>query len=337
MNPILSVVVPSYNVEKFLDKGLSSYADERFNGKLEIIIVNDGSTDKTHDIAKEYVDKYPEIFVLIDKENGGHGSAVNAGIDNAHGKYFRIIDGDDWVNTENLLKLLDIMENSDADIIVDNKREVNMVTGDTEYFPMPKNVKAGKLYDFSEVCLDEDVTPNIMIHTMSISTDVLKRNNIHLLEGIFYVDIEFIIKSTVKSETIQFTDLEVYQYLVGNVNQSVSFQNYVKRFEHHSKVTRELIRFATDFDESITSAPDVYRQYLDRRVCLLINTHMNIALIYDSKRLRGLARARDFRSFLKGINLNYYTWTEKRYKLTLMLHFLGVNYKRLEFIKNLKK
>ena len=337
MTPILSVVVPSYNVEKFLKKGLDSYADKRLNNRLEVIIVNDGSTDDTHKIASSYVERYPEIFVLIDKENGGHGSAVNAGIDNAHGKYFRIIDGDDWVNTENLIKLLDIMEKTDADIVVDNKREVNMVTGDTELFPMSKNVQPGKTYNFSDVCLDEDVTPNIMIHTMSIKTEILKENHIHLLEGIFYVDIEFIIKSTVKSKTIEFTDLEVYQYLVGNVNQSVSFQNYVKRFEHHSKVTRELIRFATDFDESETSNPSVYRSYLDRRVCLLINTHMNIALIYDDDRSRGLARAKDFRAYLKNTNSNYYSWTDKRYKLTLALHFLGINYERLNKIKNLRK
>lgn len=326
MKPILSVVVPSYNVEQYLDKGLSSYCDDRFNDRLQVMIVNDGSKDRTHDIAASYVEKYPRIFTLIDKENGGHGSAVNKGIDNAEGKYFRIIDGDDWVNTENMVTLLDYLESSDADIVVDNKREVNMVTGDTEYFGSPKKVEPKKTYNFTDVCLDDEITPNIMIHTMSIKSDILKKNKIHLLEGIFYVDIEFILKSTVLAKTVEFLGLEIYQYLVGNVNQSVNFKNYVKRFDHHKQVTRELVRFATEFETD----NDILRQYLDRRVCLVINTHMNIALIYDEDRKQGLRRAKDFREYLKSANKEYFKRTTKRYYLTLLLHFLGVDYKRLQ-------
>ena len=329
MNPILSVVVPSYNVEQYLKKGLDSYSDERFNEKLEIIVVNDGSKDSTQKIAEEYAAKWPNVIKVINKENGGHGSAVNAGIDNAHGKYFRIIDGDDWVNTENMVKLLDVMEKSDADIIVDNKREVNMVSGETVLFPMSKNVEPNKLYKFEDVCLDEDVTPNIMIHTMSIRTEILQKNKIHLLEGIFYVDIEFILKSTVLAKTIEFTDLEIYQYLVGNVNQSVNYKNYVKRFEHHKKVTRELIEFATNFKSDSV----ILHEYLDARVCLLINTHMNIALIYnDEDRKQGLLWAKDFRKHLCDTNTDYYNKTKKRYLITLLLHYLGVDFDKLQKI-----
>lgn len=326
MKPILSIVVPSYNVEQYLDKGLSSYCDDRFNDRLQVMIVNDGSKDRTHDIAATYVEKFPRIFTLIDKENGGHGSAVNKGIDNALGRYFRIIDGDDWINTENMATLLEYLESSDADIIVDNKREVNMVTGDTEYFGSPSKVELKKTYDFTDVCLDDEITPNIMIHTMSIKTSILQENSIHLLEGIFYVDIEFILKSTVLAKTIEFVDLEIYQYLVGNVNQSVNYKNYVKRFDHHKQVTRELIRFSTEFKTD----NDILRRYLDRRVCLLINTHMNIALIYDEDRKQGLNRAKDFRQYLKSVNIEYYEKTTKRYYVTLLLHYLGVDYDRLQ-------
>ena len=326
MKPILSVVVPSYNVEQYLEKGLTSYADERFDGRLEIIVVNDGSQDRTHDIAIDFVKNYPDIFLLIDKENGGHGSAVNKGIDNARGKYFRIIDGDDWINTENMVKLLDYLEKSDADIVIDNKREVHMVTGEEQYFAPPKSIEFEKTYNFRDVCLDESITPNIMIHTMSIKTSILRDNNIHLLEGIFYVDIEFIIKSTVLAKTIEFTDLEIYQYLVGNVNQSVNYKNYVKRFSHHSQVTRELIRFATEYKTN----DEILRQYIDRRICLLINTHMNIALIYDEDRKQGLNRAKEFREFLKDKNRFYFDKTTPRYYVTLILHYLGIDYEKLQ-------
>lgn len=328
MTPILSVAVACYNVEKYIDKCLTSFSDERFCGRVQVIVVNDGSSDRTLEIAESYKAKYPDIFEIVDKENGGHGSAVNAAIDRAKGKYFRIVDGDDWVNTENLASLLSFMENATADIVVDNKREVNMETGETEYFPKPAGVKADLQYDFSEICNDGTVTPNIMIHTMSIKTEILKDNNIHLLEGIFYVDIEFIIKSTVRAKTVVFKDLEIYQYLVGNVNQSVNFRNYVKRYSHHLKVTNELIRFATEFE-----CEDAIRTYLDKRIELLINTHMNIALIYNEDRKLGKCQAKEFRAELKKANEKYFNATKKRYLITYLLHILGVNYDTLQKLK----
>ena len=241
MNPILSVAVASYNVEKYLDKCLASFADERFNSLLQVIIVNDGSTDSTQEIAQEYVDKYPKIFQLINKKNGGHGSAVNTGIANAKGKYFRIVDGDDWVDTENMYSLICHLKDCDADLVVDEKREVNMETGNTEFFKLPDSVRFNCEHSFEDVCNIEEISPYIMIHTLSIKTEILRENHIRLLEGIFYVDIEFIIKSTVHAKTIEFLDLEIYQYLVGNVTQSVNFRNYVKRYSHHDRVTKELV------------------------------------------------------------------------------------------------
>lgn len=328
LNTILSIAVPSYNVEKYLDKCLTSFSDERFNDRLEVIVVNDGSKDNTQQIAEGYVARFPRIFRLINKENGGHGSAVNAGIENATGKYFRIVDGDDWVKTENMATLLDVLEHSEADMVVDQKREVDMVTGDTEYFPLPEQVAKNQVADFAAICNQYEICTYIALHTLSYRTELLKRHAIRLLEHIFYVDIEYIIKATMEAKTIEFLDLEIYQYLVGNVNQSVSSQNYVKRFSHHSQVTRELIRYATE-----SKAHGAMKEYLDKRVCLLINTHMNIALIYNKNRREGLRQAKDFRSFLKEINIAYYKRTYKRYAITRILHSLGVDYDKLQKLK----
>lgn len=332
MNPILSVVVASYNVEKYLDKCLTSFADIRFNNLLQVIIVNDGSTDLTEAIAQKYVSEYPKIFELISKENGGHGSAVNAGIVNARGKYFRIVDGDDWVNTENMYSLLCRLKDSDTDLVVDEKREVNMETGNTEFFKLPDSVRRDCKYNFEDVCNIKEISPYIMIHTLSVKTEILKENSIKLLEGIFYVDIEFIIKSTVYARTVEFLDLEIYQYLVGNVNQSVNFRNYVKRYSHHNQVTKELVRFGTDY-----ACEGALREYLDNRICLLINTHMNISLIYNEDRKQGLLQAFEFRKYLKNVNTKYYIATKKRFMLSLVLHMLGVNYDRLNRLKRLSK
>ena len=93
--PVLSIVVPAYNVETCLEQSLRSYCDEQLEGALQVIVVNDGSSDATQNIAETFVQTNPSIFTLINKENGGHGSTINAGFQAARGKYFRVIDADD--------------------------------------------------------------------------------------------------------------------------------------------------------------------------------------------------------------------------------------------------
>lgn len=327
LKPILSVAVPAYNVERYLDKCLTSFSDERLNDILEVMIVNDGSLDRTQEIAERYVARFPRIFRLINKENGGHGSAVNTGIEHANGKYFRIVDGDDWVHTENLIRLLEIMRDADTDMIVDEKREVHMVTGDTEFFPLPKEIEKSKALQFDRICMAYDIDTYIMLHTLSVKTELLRSSGVRLLEHIFYVDIEYIIKVTMEAKTITFYDLEIYQYLVGNVNQSVSAQNYVKRYSHHDQVTKELIRYA-----GCSKTEGVLRSYLDLRVRRLINTHMNISLLYNTNRKEGLQQAQTFRAYLKKQSKDYYHATKKRYVQALILHMLGVDYERLQRI-----
>lgn len=325
---LLTVAVPSYNVEQYLNQCLDSFADDRLKAGLEVIIVDDGSQDRTAEIAREYVEKYPEIFRLISKENGGHGSAVNTGMDHATGKYFRIVDGDDWVHTDNMVKLLEVLEKSESDIVVDEKREVHMVTGDTQFFPLPDSVGRDWEYEFTDICEKPEVIDCMMMHTMNTKTELLRANAIHLLEHIFYVDYEYIVKATTCAKTVTFVDLEIYQYLVGNVNQSVNHQNYVRRYDHHDKVTREMCAFADAYegDEKIAA-------YLARRVCLIIHTHMNISLIFNENRKEGLAQAKEFRSYLKEKHPHFFELTAKRYRTARLLHTLGVDHHKLQKLK----
>lgn len=331
MGKILSIAVPSYNVEKYMNKCLDSFSDERLKEGLEVLIVNDGSTDRTEEIANSYVKRFPEIFRLINKENGGHGSAVNTGIEHAKGKYFRIVDGDDWVNTENMVCLLELLKKTDTDLVVDEKREVHMVTGNTQFFPLPEDVPKKIALEFEKICDHAELFPYIMLHTLSAKTELLKKYAIRLQEHIFYVDIEYIIKTTCESHNITFYNLEIYQYLIGNVNQSVSAQNYVKRYEHHNQVVKELVRYAT---EAKVSAP--IRKYLNRRICLLINSHYNISLIFNENRKEGMQQAKDFRAYLKHVNKTYYKATTKRFMQTMILHYLGVDYDKLNQLKGRK-
>lgn len=327
MGKLLSIAVPCYNVEKYLRKGLESYFDERLKDNLEVLIVNDGSSDSTEKIAREYVEKCPEIFRLINKENGGHGSAVNAGIENAVGKYFRVIDGDDWVHTENLVIFLEKLREIDTDMVIDEKREVHMVTGKTKLFPIPSYVPVDQSCSFEEICTREDIGSYIMIHTLSVKTELLKNNKIKLQEHVFYVDYEFIVKATCLCQTAIFFALEIYQYLVGNVNQSVSSQNYVKRYGHHDIVTKELLRY--EKEQGFTGKRG---EYLERKVNLIIHTQYNISLIFNKDRRAGRKQAEEFRKFLKENYPDHERKTRKRYYEALTLHFLGVDSEKLDKI-----
>lgn len=325
MEKILSVAMPSYNVEKYLEKGLDSFCDSRLENRVEVLIVNDGSTDHTPQIAQRYVEKYPKIFRLINKENGGHGSAVNAGIDNAVGKYFRIVDGDDWVVTENLVKLLDILEASESDLVVDEKRDVNMVTGATQLTCLPEYLEKEKIYPFEKVCALKETGVYISIHTLNVKTELLRQNKIYLLEHIFYVDYEYIVKATCSAATIMFAGLEIYQYLVGNVNQSVDSQNYVKRYSHHDKMVKEMLAYASG-----QSFKGNLREYLDTKIKLVIHSHYKISLIFNKDRKEGMKLAKEFHEFLKVNYPKYYQLTQKRYHKAVLLHYLGVDANKLD-------
>ncbi len=103
---LLSIIVASYNVEKYITKAIGCYSqllsNKEIYNKLEIIIINDGSIDKTKEIATKFESDFPDVVRVINKESGGHGSCINTGIKEATGKYFFLIDADDWVNIEGL-------------------------------------------------------------------------------------------------------------------------------------------------------------------------------------------------------------------------------------------
>ncbi len=320
----LTVSVAAYNVEAYLEKCLSSFADERLNDTLEVLVVDDGSTDRTTAIAAEFVQRYPAIFRLISKENGGHGSTVNTGMREAAGKYFRVLDGDDWMDTEALVELLRRLPKIDTDMVVDERRTVHMVTGEETPQPLPAGTPYGQAVPFLSYC-SAAWCDYYNLHTVSVKTALLRERGITLCEGIFYVDYEYILKATAACREVTFLHLDLYRYLIGNAGQSVDCRNYVRRISHHRRMTEEVLRFAVS-----SGFEGALGEYVDRRVCLLIHTHYNIAWIYNEDRREGAAQGREFHAFLKKDYPAYARATAGRYAAVRLLHFLGVDYARLQ-------
>lgn len=123
---LLSFIIPSYNCQRYLEKCIRSMLHPDLLEQLDIIVVNDGSSDETPQIAEKFVKLYPGTVRLIDQQNKGHGGALNTGCAAAAGKYLKVIDADDWVETENLPTFLAFLESCNSDVILTHHYTVNI-------------------------------------------------------------------------------------------------------------------------------------------------------------------------------------------------------------------
>lgn len=240
MEKILSIIVPTFNMEKFLGACLSSFVIEEILEDIEVIIINDGSTDSSAGIANEYTARY-DNFILINKENAGHGSTINVGINIASAKYFKIVDADDYVEKSAFIDLVETLKNTTADLVLSNFywRDYNTGALSQEREHLSKNIEYYKIYKSDEI-LDKIF---LKMHSYTIKTEILKKMNLKISENCFYVDLEYISYPIPYINTILFTNKFVYIYNIGIANQSISIKNMQKRCDQHEKVLNNLLLY----------------------------------------------------------------------------------------------
>ena len=253
-NPVLTVGVPAYNVEAYIEKTLFSVLNQRNAGKLEVLVINDGSTDKTSEIVKEYIKLSGGIVRLIEKENGGHGSGINRAVKEARGKYFRLVDGDDWVDSENLAKLVDIMETSEADIILTTASYDYVEKALFDDIISYDNLKEGITYNFDDLTYEnygfEGYGP--LLTTGNYKTEPLKDAGFTLSEKKPYVDMEYNAFSLKKIKTLVYYDLNIYRYLIGREGQTISRDFWRTKYQDHEYIIfniLEKVYGSSDFSE----------------------------------------------------------------------------------------
>ena len=195
---ILTISVAAYNVEEFLANTLNSCVVREVFNEIEVLIVDDGSTDHTADIAQEYINNYPDMFQLIRKQNGGYGSTVNTSIQLARGKYIRLLDGDDWFLSENLPEFILRLKRTDADMVITPYIEC---WGDGEEFiRWPGKMEEDKVYYMK----DTKIWPILAMHNLTVKTDIFRKHHIVLTEKCYYTDIEYYMYSFKYAETYIF-------------------------------------------------------------------------------------------------------------------------------------
>ena len=246
MEKILTIAVPAYNIENYIEKNIVSFqkVKEQYKPYFEVLIINDGSTDRTVEVATNLIQKDTQLDIrIIDKENGGHGSAVNKGIELATGKYFKVIDGDDWVNPVDFETFIERLNQTDVDFIITNFTEQH-VYENREVFVKAMNVADG--YQQSGIPAER-----IFMHSITYKTSILKDNNIKLSEGIFYVDIQYANYPLEYINSYVYWDLNVYQYLLGRPDQSMAWKSRLKNELHHLLVTESMLSFYDKVDSEI--------------------------------------------------------------------------------------
>ena len=240
---LLSVAIPSYNSEEYLGRAVETLLTG--GEEVEIIIVNDGSKDGTGKIANAYQEKYPTIIKAIHQENGGHGEAVNTGLKNATGLYFKVVDSDDWVNEESLKKVLDLLrkmrdENKELDLLIANYVYENAYLNKQKVIDYKSAMPVDTIFGWDDLKHFKQ-SQNILMHSVFYRTELLRECGLQLPKHTFYVDNIFVYQPLPYVNTLYYMDEDFYRYYIGREDQSVNEKVMMSRIDQQIRVTKLMI------------------------------------------------------------------------------------------------
>ena len=269
---VLSVTVPCYNSESYMNKCIDSLL--KGGEDVEIIIVDDGSSDRTSEIADDYVRRYPSIVKAVHQENGGHGEAVNTGIANATGIYFKVVDSDDWVKEEAYRQILDTLKN-----IIGGEKVLDLLISNFVY--EKDGAKRKKVMHYhTALPQNEIITWNqirhfhkgqyLLMHSVIYRTKLLRDCGLKLPKHTFYVDNIYVFEPLPYVKTLYYIDVNFYRYYIGRSDQSVNEKVMISRVDQQLNVNKIMIDYLAG--RNITSNKP--RKYM--------NSYLEIMMVVSS-------------------------------------------------------
>lgn len=295
---LLSFAVPCYNSAAYMEKCVDSLL--KGGEDVEIIIVNDGSTDETAMIADKYAKEYPSIIKAVHKENGGHGSAVNTGIDQASGLYFKVVDSDDWVKEEPYMQILDTLKD-----LTGGERVLDMLVSNFVYEKVGekrhKVMRYKHALPIGEIFTWEDVKhfhkgQYMLMHSVIFRTKLLRECAIRLPEHTFYVDNLYVFEPLIYVRNMYYLDVNFYRYYIGREDQSVNESVMIGRIDQQIKVNKLMIDYMAEKKNQAASNRKLYHymlSYLD-----IITTVSSILLIRSGTK-ENLEKKKELWNYLK--------------------------------------
>ncbi|MBQ9443564.1 MAG: glycosyltransferase [Lachnospiraceae bacterium] len=262
---LLTFAVPCYNSQDYMGRCIESLLPG--GDEVEILIIDDGSSDLTGDMADKYQEKYPGIIRAIHQENGGHGEAVNTGIKNATGLYFKVVDSDDRVDESAYMQVLE---------------KLREVTGGDEVLDMmlcnfvydKEGAKRKKIMHYeSSVPVEEIVSWDdtkhfrkgryILMHSVIYRTKLLRKCGIELPSHTFYVDNIYVFEPLPYVKSIYYLPVNFYRYYIGREDQSVNESVMISRIDQQIKVTKLMIDYFRDTKIENRKLKKYMRNYLE--------------------------------------------------------------------------
>lgn len=235
-------------MERYLNQCLDSLLTSNIED-IEILVINDGSTDNTSFIAHDYVTRYPRSIRVIDKENGHYGSCINRGLKEAEGKYIKILDADDSFDKNNLESYIEFLKKADSDVILNDYNIVDEEGKVTMEKPLPRisNLENSEFKEAQEALFHQ----NMAMHAVAFKRELLINIHYYQTEKVAYTDQEWIFLPILSSTSFSQVPFVVYRYLIGREGQSVDsatitkamslqFKHFSKRLDDYSTVARDL-------------------------------------------------------------------------------------------------
>lgn len=298
---LLSIAIPSYNASEYLHYCVNSLVIG--GDQVEILIINDGSSDTTAEVGARLEAQFPNVR-LVNQENKGHGGAVNTGIREAKGQYFKVVDSDDWVDSRAYLKILETLtslndENTPVDAFISN------FVYEKEGLSRKKSMRydgilpEGRVFGWNDIG-DFGKGQYMMMHSLIYRTDLLREVDFELPEHTFYVDNLFVFTPLHAVKTMYYLPVDFYRYLIGREDQSVNEKVMIKRIDQQLKVNKLLV---DQFDDNQIDNPKL-RKYLLNHV--EITTVISSALLNRAGTAEHLEKKKELWAYIKEHNPKLY-------------------------------
>ncbi len=337
---LISFVVPCYNSQAYMKTCIESLL---VGGEdVEIIIVNDGSTDVTLKIAKTYRANFPTIVKVIDKPNGGHGSGINAGLKEAEGLYFKVVDSDDWLDGNALKMLIATIkahhsEGRLPDLYITNFVYDKPSVNDTFVSHYRTKMPVGRFFTWNEVKKFR-YSKMLLMHALLYKRENLVNSGTVLPEHTFYVDNLFAYKPLPFMKTLYYLDVDLYHYFIGRADQSVNVKNMVNRYTQQQRVML-CMTDAYTWDK-IKAMPKGLRRYMWHNLeVIMVNTVFFTCAAYSKERVQ------DIKEMWHHIKLNdatlyrklrYFSYVSLAYLLPWKLRGKFMMHWYMYFVKKIK-
>ncbi|MDX8045275.1 glycosyltransferase family 2 protein [Gracilibacillus sp. S3-1-1] len=299
---LLSVAIPCYNSAEYMRYCIESLLPG--GEEVEILIVNDGSSDKTAEIADAYEAQYPTIVKAIHQENGGHGQAVNTGIQHASGLYFKVVDSDDWVEIRAYLKILETLRK-----LTSGQELIDAFLSNFVYEKVGAKYKKTMKYDNvmpeNRVFTWDEVGhfrkgQYILMHSVIYRTALLHECGLELPKHTFYVDNLYVFTPLEYVKKMYYMDVDFYRYFIGREDQSVQEQVMIKRIDQQIKVNKLMIETAGQMQVE----HEALQNYLLRH--LEIVTVVSAILLIRSGTVENLAKKKELMDYVKEHDFRLY-------------------------------